>query len=199
MTTQMRHCVRAAQKGDKLAIEELLESFMPFLHHQAKRYQSYYPNLEEALSTAYHGAIHCIINYDLGKLEQSWMIARSIQAAVHNHLSRESYQKKRYDKNVEKTIVEKDKVTDLPESVLATEGSCPEHCFFRNEKRSKTRKALARLPEMHRKVICLRYYYDYSYRKIAEECGLSRGTVSNYLSSGVEKLKIYLKEEGLAG
>lgn len=38
MTIQMRHCVRAAQKGDKLAVEELLEAFMPFLNHQAKRY-----------------------------------------------------------------------------------------------------------------------------------------------------------------
>lgn len=30
MTTQMRHCVRAAQQGDKLAIEELLQTFKHF-------------------------------------------------------------------------------------------------------------------------------------------------------------------------
>ena len=196
MTTQMRHCVRAAQQGDKLAIKELLDSFMPYLHCQAKRYESYYPNFEEAMSTAYHGAIHCIINYDFG---QSKTIPEMIVASVHNHLRRESYRQQRDCARIEKNLVEKDQVTDLPEIALASYRSCPERCFFKKEKRSKTRRALARLPEMHSRVICLRYYYDYSYRKIAEECGLSRGTVGNYLSSGIEKLKIYLKEEGLAG
>lgn len=197
MTTQIRHCVRAAQKGDKLAIEEVLESFMPLLYHQADEYKVYYPNTEEALSTAYHAAIHCILHFDWKQTEIG--LAKMMISSVRNYLRRESYRQQRDRRKIEKNIVEKDKVTDLPECILASEHSCPEHCFFRNEKRSKTRKAIARLPEMQRKVIFLRYYYDYSYRKIAEECGLSHGTVGNYLSSGIEKLKIYLKEEGVAG
>ena len=183
--------------GDKLAIEELLESFMPLLYHQADAFKAYYPNREEALSTAYHGAIDCILHFDWKQTEIG--LPKKMFSFVRNYLSREAYHQQCDRKKIEKNIVEKDKVTDLPESVLASDCSCPEHCFFKNEKRLKTRKAIARLPEMHRKVICLRYYYDYSYRKIAEECGLSRGTVSNYLNSGIEKLKIYLKEEGLAG
>ena len=35
MTIQMRHCVRAAQRGDKIAAEELIKAFKPYLHHQA--------------------------------------------------------------------------------------------------------------------------------------------------------------------
>lgn len=42
MTIQMRHCVRAAQRGDKIAIVELLKAFKPYLYRQAKKYQPYY-------------------------------------------------------------------------------------------------------------------------------------------------------------
>ncbi len=55
MTIQMRHCVRAAQRGDKIAAEELIKAFKPYLHHQAKKYQRFYQNFDEALSTAYYG------------------------------------------------------------------------------------------------------------------------------------------------
>ncbi|MGN0948025.1 MAG: hypothetical protein ACI4NR_03930 [Megasphaera sp.] len=48
-------------------------------------------------------------------------------------MSRESYQKKRYDKNIEKNIVENEAVTDLPGTVLASENACPEYCCLKNE------------------------------------------------------------------
>lgn len=63
MTIQMRHCIRAAQRGDKIAIAELLKAFKPYLYRQAKKYQPYYQNFHEALSTACHGAIDCIYQY----------------------------------------------------------------------------------------------------------------------------------------
>ena len=66
MTIQMRHCVRAAQRGDKIAAEELIKAFKPYLHHQAKKYQRFYHNFDEALSTAYHGAIDCIYQSENG-------------------------------------------------------------------------------------------------------------------------------------
>lgn len=196
MTTQMRHCVRAAQKGDKLAIEELLESFMPFLHHQAKRYQSYYPNLEEALSTAYHGAIHCIINYDF---EQPKTVPEMIVASVHNHLRRESYHKQCYDKQIEKTIIENEVMTDLPASILASDYYCPECHFLKEEVRFKTRKALEQLPERQRQIIWLHFFRDYSYQEIADRYNLSKSTVRDYVSRGLISIKNYLIKEQLTG
>ena len=141
MTTQMRHCVRAAQQGDKLAIEELLQTFKHFFRRQADEFKDYYPNREEALST----------------------------------------------------------VTDLPESLMASENDDPEQHYSKEEIRWKTWRAIGRLPKQHRKIICLRYFHGYSYQDIAKECGMSKSSVRNYVNSGTEKLKIYLMEEGLAG
>ncbi len=197
MTTQMRHCVRAAQMGDKLAIEELLESFMPLLYRQAEDYAKYYPCFEEALSTAYHGAIDCILHFNWQQTEIG--LPKKMISSVRNHLRRESYRQQRDRKKIEKNIVEKDKVTDLPESVLASEDDGPEQRYFKEEIRWKTWRAIGRLPERHRKIICLRYFYDYSYQDIATECGMSKSSVRNYVNRGTEKLKIYLMEEGLAG
>ena len=145
MTTQMRHCVRAAQRGDKLAAEELLQAFMPLLQHQARRYQPYYQNFEEAFSTACHGAIHCIFQYDL---EQTETVAKMMVASVHNHLRRESYQKQCYEKRIEKNIIENNTVTDLPEAILASEGACPEQCCLQNEMKWQMTKTMEQLPDM---------------------------------------------------
>ena len=154
MTTQMRHCVRAAQQGDKLAMEELLQTFKHFFRRQADEF---------------------------------------------NYLSREAYHQKRDRRKIKKNIVEKNKVTDLPESLMASENDDPEQHYSKEEIRWKTWRAIGRLPKQHRKIICLRYFHGYSYQDIAKECGMSKSSVRNYVNSGTEKLKIYLMEEGLAG
>ncbi len=197
MTIQMRHCVRAAQQGDKVAIEELLKEFKPLLYHQVDEFKDYYPNREEALSTAYHGAIDCILHFDWHQTEIG--LPKKMFSSVRNYLSREAYRKQRDRKKIKKNIVEKDKVTDLPESVLASEDDGPEQRYFKEEIRWKTWKAIERLPKQHRKIICLRYFHGYSYQDIAEECKMSKSSARNYVNSGTEKLKIYLMEEGLAG
>ena len=102
MTIQMRHCVRAAQRGDKIAAEELIKAFKPYLHHQAKKYQRFYQNFDEALSTAYYGAIDCIYQYDLNQFEET--VTEMMVASVHNHLRRESYSRTCYYQRVEKRL-----------------------------------------------------------------------------------------------
>ncbi len=192
MTTQMRHCVRAAQHGDKLAAEELLQTFMPLLNHQAKRYQSYYQNSEEVFSTACHGAIHCIFQYDLNQPET---VTKMMVASVRNHLRRESYQKQCYDKRIEKNIIENNTVTDLPEAILASEGECPESQYLQNEMRRKMKQAMAALPDLHRRIIWLHFFNGYSYQHIAEEYHLSKSTIRDYIKRGLLQMKRYLEEQ----
>lgn len=134
MTIQLRQCIRAAQRGDKLAAEEVIRAFKPFLNKQAKQYQKqyrrHYHNFYEALSTAYQGAMHCILHYDL---EQTATVAEVMAASVRNYFRRESYGHQCYCDRVEKNVFENDGVTDLPETALASEGDCPEYRYFQNE------------------------------------------------------------------
>lgn len=189
MTVQMRHCVRAAQRGDKIAIVELLKAFKPYLYRQAKKYQPYYQNFHEALSTAYHGAIDCIYQYDLSQVEET--VAEVMVASVHNHLRRESYRWTCYYKNVEKNIVENDTLTDLPEDI-ASERDCPELCYLEDEVRLQLYQALNQLPELQQTFIRLHFFYGYSYQQIAQKYHLQKSTICGYIKRGLRNLKILL-------
>lgn len=196
MTTQLRHCIRAARCGDKLAAEELLQTFMPLLRHQARHYQAYYQNFEEAFSTACHGAMHCIFQYDL---EQPKEVAQMMVASVHNHFRRESYHAQRYHIKVDKNIIENDTITDLPESVLISAYAGPEQRCLQNEVKQHMTQAMAQLPAMHHRIIWLHFFQGQSYQKIADEYHLSKSTIRDYVKRSLTKMKRYLTEENMVG
>ncbi|WP_292107895.1 sigma-70 family RNA polymerase sigma factor [Megasphaera sp.] len=194
MTIQMRHCVRAAQRGDKIAAEELIKAFKPYLHHQAKKYQRFYQNFDEALSTAYHGAIDCIYQYDLS---QSETVTEMMVASVHNHLRRESYSRTCYYQRVEKTIMENNTLTDLPED-LVSEDACPELRYLEDEVRTQLYWALEQLPELQQKFIRLHFIHGYSYKQIAQKYDFRKSTVGDYVKRGLLRMKILLANEHFA-
>ena len=194
MTIQMRHCVRAAQRGDKIAAEELIKAFKPYLHHQAKKYQRFYQNFDEALSTAYHGAIDCIYQYDLS---QSETVTEMMVASVHNHLRRESYSRTCYYQRVEKTIMENNTLTDLPEA-LVSEDACPELCYLEDEVRTQLYWALEQLPELQQEFIRLHFIHGYSYKQIAQKYDFRKSTVGDYVKRGLLRMKILLANENFA-
>lgn len=190
----MRHCVRAAQRGDKIAIEELLKAFKPYLYRQAKKYQPYYQNFHEALSTACHGAIDCIYQYDLSQSEET--VTEVLVASVHNYLRRESYNWTCYYRNVEKNIVENNTLTDLPGNLISEE-ACPERCYLEDEVRTQLYWALEQLPELQRKFIYLHFFYGHSYQQIAQIYNLRKSTVGYYVKKGLSRLKVLLAKDNL--
>ncbi|WP_370850762.1 RNA polymerase sigma factor [Megasphaera sp.] len=194
MTIQMRHCVRAAQRGDKIAAAELIKAFKPYLHRQAKKYQRFYQNFDEALSTAYHGAIDCIYQYDLS---QSETVTEMMVASVHNHLRRESYSRTCYYQRVEKTIMENDTLTDLPED-LVSEEACPELCYLEDEVRTQLYWALEQLPELQQTFIRLHFIHGYSYKQIAQKYDFRKSTVGDYVKRGLLRMRILLSKNNSA-
>ena len=195
MTIQMRHCIRAAQRGDKIAIAELLKAFKPYLYRQAKKSQPYYQNFHEALSTACHGAIDCIYQYDLSQSEET--VTEVLVASVHNYLRRESYNWTCYYRNVEKNIVENDTLTDLPGDLISEE-ACPELCYLEDEVRTQLYWALEQLPELQRKFIYLHFFYGHSYQQIAQIYNLRKSTVGYYVKKGLSRLKVLLAKDNLS-
>lgn len=195
MTIQMRHCIRAAQRGDKIAIAELLKAFKPYLYRQAKKYQPYYQNFHEALSTACHGAIDCIYQYNLNQSEET--VTEVLVASVHNYLRRESYNWTCYYRNVEKNIVENDTLTDLPEDLISEE-ACPERCYLEDEVRTQLYWALEQLPELQQTFIRLHFIHGYSYQQIAQKYDFRKSTVGDYVKRGLLRMKILLANEHFA-
>jgi RNA polymerase sigma-70 factor (ECF subfamily) len=54
--------------------------------------------------------------------------------------------------------------------------------------------AIGRLPDKCRKAFVLRKVYQYSYREIAEECGVSVDTVRNHVVTGLKLVHKYYKQ-----
>lgn len=195
MTIQMRHCIRAAQRGDKIAIAELLKAFKPYLYRQAKKYQPYYQNFHEALSTACHGAIDCIYQYNLSQSEET--VTEVLVASVHNYLRRESYNWTCYYRNVEKNIVENDTLTDLPGNLISEE-ACPERCYLEDEVRTQLYWALEQLPELQQTFIRLHFIHGYSYQQIAQKYDFRKSTVGDYVKRGLLRMRILLSKNNSA-
>ena len=85
----------------------------------------------------------------------------------------------------------------LPEyetSDADTSPRTPEREALNVELGGRLMQALNLLPARQRAVFVLRHYEDYSLDRIAEELGLSVGTVKSHLSRALEKLREELKE-----
>ena len=170
-------------------------TFTPYLHHQAKKYQRFYQNFDEALSTAYHGAIDCIYQYDLSQFEET--VTEVMVASVHNHLRRESYSRTCYYQRVEKTIMENDTLTDLPEDLIS-ENACPERCYLEDEVRTQLYWALEQLPELQQEFIRLHFIHGYSYKQIAQKYDFRKSTVGDYVKRGLLRMRILLSKNNSA-
>ena len=200
MTIQLRHCVRAAQRGDKLAAEALIQEFMPLFRNQAKQYQKqyrwHYHDFDEALSTAFQGSMHCIFQYDL---EQPETVVEVMVASVHNYFRRESYGHECYCDRVEKNVFDNDTVTDLPETALASEETCPEHLYLQHEMSMEMEQALKLLPALQRELIVKHVVDGESYSQLAKEHSLSKATVGYHVKKGLLKMRMHLGDERKVG
>lgn len=76
-----------------------------------------------------------------------------------------------------------------PEVDAPSPADDPEHEILRAERRREVARALAKLPERHRRVLALRFGADLSYQEIAADIGRPIGTVRSRLFDGLKKLR----------
>ncbi|WP_375539459.1 sigma-70 family RNA polymerase sigma factor [Propioniciclava sp. MC1683] len=69
--------------------------------------------------------------------------------------------------------------------------------FEQVEEHDRVGRMLATLPPQQRRVVVLRYYADLSEREVADQLGLSLGTVKSNAARGVASLRARYAEEGL--
>jgi RNA polymerase sigma-70 factor (sigma-E family) len=84
--------------------------------------------------------------------------------------------------------------------VLVEPGLLPDEvvlsCADRSADRDQLVRALALLPRKTRRIVVLRYLEDLSERQVAEDLGVSLGTVKSTASRGLAQLRAALGEEG---
>ena len=69
-----------------------------------------------------------------------------------------------------------------------------EHVAVRQDDRRRVVEGLRGLPRRQREVLALRYFYDLSEADIAEELSISRGSVKQHASRGLDALGLRLAE-----
>jgi RNA polymerase sigma-70 factor (ECF subfamily) len=87
--------------------------------------------------------------------------------------------------------------TDAIPVNIRSEQPTPEESLISEQKIMMLRSIVAKLKPRYRKLVELRYFYEYSYEEISEEMGLPIGTVKAQLFRARELLQNVLKESQL--
>jgi RNA polymerase sigma-70 factor (ECF subfamily) len=168
-----RACVRAAQRGDGRALEQLFRSHWPRAYRAALLVVGDAAAAEDIAQESFLAAVRALDRFDRRRPFGPWLhrivVNRAIDWARARSLRRELA------------------VDAAPEPVAAA-----------REPSARARELAAALSELapeHRAVIVLRYLLEYTPGEIAALLDLPRGTVNSRLRRGLDRLAEVLREE----
>jgi len=173
--------VRRAKKGDQEAFGQLMELHAVRVYRIAYGILQDQGEAEDAVQEAFLTAYKSIKKVEKEESFGSWL-SRIVTTRVYDILR----QKQRKQKAVESE-------TEAFKMELAQSSSNPA-----NEKADMAldlQSAIARLPELHRMVILMRYTEDATTDKIARVLNRPAGTIRRVLSESYKFLRLYLEGE----
>jgi len=178
--------VRAAQKGDDSAFEELVRTYEKKVYHLALRMcgsqEDAYEIAQEAFLSAWKG-----LKFFRGESSFSTWLYRLTSNAAIDFLRRDKRQSGPGEISLddEETYIE-------PTDPRPT----PQQHAERAEVRQALAEGLNKLSPEHRQVLLLRELQGLSYEEIAEVLELDLGTVKSRIARAREKLRKYLLRSG---
>jgi RNA polymerase sigma-70 factor (ECF subfamily) len=168
-----RALVRAAQRGDERALEELFRVHWPRAHRAALLVVGDAAAAEDIAQESFLAAVRALDRFDRRRPFGPWLhrivVNRAIDWARARALRRE----------------------------LAGDDP-PEHAAPERPESPHARALVAALAELgpeQRAVVVLRYLLEYTPGEVAELLGLPRGTVNSRLRRGLDRLEQALREE----
>jgi len=168
-----RALVRAAQRGDGPALEELFRRHWPRAHRAALLVVGDAAAAEDIAQEAFLAAVRALDRFDRRRPFGPWLhrivVNRAIDWARARTLRRE----------LATGAAPEPPAPDRPESPHA----------------GALAAALAELGPEHRAVVVLRYLLEYTPGEIAALLDLPRGTVNSRLRRGLDRLETALREE----
>jgi RNA polymerase sigma-70 factor (ECF subfamily) len=168
-----RALVRAAQRGDERALEQLFRLHWPRAHRAALLVVGDAAAAEDIAQESFLAALRALDRFDRRRPFGPWLhrivVNRAIDWARARALRRELG-------------------GDDPPEPAAPERPDAPHA-------RALARALAELAAEQRAVIVLRYLLEYTPGEVAELLGLPRGTVNSRLRRGLDRLEAALREE----
>ncbi len=179
--------VRAAQKGDESAFEELVRTYEKKIYHLSLRMCN---NQEDALEIAQETFLSAWrgLRFFRGDSSFSTWLYRLASNAAIDFLRREGRQSALSGLSLDDESLR----LDPPDAPAAS----PHAHLERKELRAALEMGLMALSAEHRQILLLRELQGLSYEEIAGVLDLDLGTVKSRISRAREKLRKYLIQSG---
>jgi len=166
--------IRQAVAGDREAFTRLVEAYQIPVYNLAYRMLGDAREAEDAAQETFIRAYTRLATYQTDKKFSSWLLA----IASHHCIDR--LRRRRF------TWLSLDELPFLEQA--AGERNQPEETAIRQEEQNEVRKMLDHLSPQYRAAVILRYWYELSYREIAEVMGTTESAVKSRLYRAREML-----------
>jgi len=156
-----------AQQGDQRAFGDLVRVYQRPVYNLAYRMLGDASAAEEAAQEAFLRAYQHLGSYQPGRKFANWLFS------ITSHYCIDQLRKRR--------LTTLSLEGSLPSEMLRSGQPTPEQVVEGREQEMLVQGMLARLSPDYRAVVALRYWYEFSYREIAEAVGISEGAVKSRL------------------
>ncbi len=173
--------LRRARAGDREAFGEIVRRYQDAVFNLCYRMLGDFHEAEDAAQETFLKAFRHLHRYDPGRRFSTWILS----IASHHCIDR--LRTRRVN------LVSLD-APDVHQHRGRT--SHPEEAVLRQEQAERVQAMLQRLPVDYRAVLVLHYWYDMSYREIADVLGTTEGAVKTRAHRARRELGKMLREEG---
>lgn len=176
--------ITAARQGDRTAFSRLVEAYQVPVYNLAYRMLGNPSEAEEAAQEAFLRGYTRLDSYQPDKKFSNWILS------ITSHYCIDRLRRRRF------TWVP---VEDNPAlSWLASDEEHPEDAVLRSERAAEVQAVIQRLDPSYRTPVVLRYWYDLSYREIADIMDLSESAVKSRLHRARLQLAELMAAQGPA-
>jgi len=177
--------VQRAIEGDQKAYAELLERYRDAIYFTLLKMVNNASDAEDLTIEAFGKAFKNIRQYTANYAFSTWLFKIASNNAI-------DFMRKKKLNNV--SIDDGLSESDIAPVNIRSEQPTPEETLITAQKILMLRSIVAKLKPRYRKLVELRYFYEYSYEEISSETGLPIGTVKAQLFRARELLQNVLKE-----
>jgi len=180
--------IKQAINGDQKAYAELLERYRDAIYFTLLKMVNNASDAEDLTIEAFGKAFKNIKQYTPNFAFSTWLFKIASNNAI-------DFMRKKKLNNI--SIEESLHDSDSAPVNIRSEHPTPEETLITEQKILMVRSVVAKLKPRYRKLVELRYFYEYTYEEISAEMGLPIGTVKAQLFRARELLQNVLKEKNI--
>jgi RNA polymerase sigma-70 factor (ECF subfamily) len=160
--------VQQARTGDQTAFAQLVEAYQSPVYNLAYRMLGNSTEAEDAAQETFIRAYTRLDTYDPERKFSSWLLA------IASHYCVDMLRRRRV------TYLSIDDLPPMAELSMPS-FTQPEHAVVRRQDARTIQQLLSSLPPDYRTPVILRYWYDMSYKEIADMMGVTESTIKTRL------------------